>query len=470
MNIRARLSLTFFAIVVVVLIVSSIAIYFFAESNRKTDFYRRLKNRAINTARVLTEIKEVNADLQRRLERDNPASLPDQYIIIIDSLGHEIYRSTGTNRMTIDSAVVARLEDQDEIRYMNENRESLGFKFQSSKGSYIILATAWDQFGHQSIDSLRSILVLTFIAGVLLVSVLSWFYSGRVLQPISKIITDVSNISERNLNLRLDEGNQTDELSKLSKTFNDMLSRLQASFVSQKSFIANASHEIKTPITIMSGEIEVTLLQERDNGYYTRILNSVLSGLRKLNNLSTQLLLLAESTNQDPKRKFTTFRLDDVLWETKEWLLRAYPDYLVEIEFDIRINAEAFTILGDEHLMRAALLNLMDNGCKYSKDSRVSITVDTKERGWLTLSFVNSGMINHEEFQKIFSPFYRSAINKGERGFGIGLSLVTNVVKLHNGELGVMSENAVTEFKLKLPVRTDYIELAESLQPPPSAR
>ena len=82
MNIRTRLSITFFAIVIVVLSVLSVAVYYFAESNRKVDFYRRLKNRALNTARVLTEVKEVNAALQRRLEQNNPTTLPDQYIVL----------------------------------------------------------------------------------------------------------------------------------------------------------------------------------------------------------------------------------------------------------------------------------------------------------------------------------------------------------------------------------------------------
>lgn len=452
MKIRTRLSLTFFAIVVLVLIVSSASIYLFAESDRKTDFYRRLKNRAVNTARVITEVKEVNADLQRRLERDNPASLPDQYIVILDSAGKEIYRSTGVVTIEIDSGILRDIRNRKEIHYTKGNRESIGFISKGSTGTYIILATAFDQFGHQSMDNLRGILLITFVAGIALVSMLSWFYSGRVLQPISRIITDVGTISETNLNLRLDEGNQKDELAQLASTFNDMLSRLQGSFISQKSFIANASHEIKTPITIMSGEIEVALLQDRDKGYYTKILKSTLEGLKRLNTLSTQLLLLAESSSQDSKRKFTSFRLDDILWESKDMLSKAYPHYQVDINFSLGINTDAFNMTGDEHLVQAALLNLIDNGCKYSQDNHVIIDVETDAAGWLEMTFTNSGIIIREELQKIFSPFYRSAINKHERGFGIGLSLVANVVKLHNGELSVVSESGRTEFKMKLPI------------------
>jgi signal transduction histidine kinase len=475
MNIRARLSVTFFAIVIVVLTVASVTIYFFAESHRKVDFYRRLKSRALHTAQVLIETKEVNAALQQRLEENNPASLPDQYIVIIDSTGHEIYRSTGADLLNIDTAMLNDVRNVGEIEFTKDHREGLGFIYNTSQGYYIVLATAFDQYGIDEIDNLRSILILTLLAGVVIVSALSWFYSGRVLKPISKLISEVSSITEKNLNQRLDEGDQKDELAQLAKTFNAMLSRLQNSFLSQKSFIANASHEIKTPITIMSGEIEVTLMHEREGNYYKSTLQSVLKGLKRLNTLSTQLLLLAESSNQTAERKFTSFRLDDVLWETKEWLVKAFPHYHVDIHFDLGIDAEAFSTQGDEHLVRAAILNLMDNGCKYSPDNHVSIIVDTKTKDWITLTFVNTGTIQPDEIPKLFSPFYRSPSNTTEKGFGIGLSLVNNVVRLHKAKLEVTSSGpgatvASVQFTLRLPLKATNQDSGTTFQPPPRAR
>lgn len=468
MNIRTRLSLTFFAIVTIVLTISSIAVYYFAEGNRETDFHRRLKNRALNTAQVVTEIKEVNAELQRRLEENNPASLPDQYIIVIDSTGNEIYRSSGPNPLLVDSILIKDVVKHGELRFNNNNREAIGFVHHSSGGDYVVLATAWDQYGNESIVTLRTILILTLLAGVILVSAISWFYAGRVLHPISRIIKQVSTISEGNLNRRLDEGENKDELAQLSRTFNDMLSRLQTSFVSQKTFIANASHEIKTPITIMSGEIEVALLQDRDRNYYTRILRSVLGALKRLNTLSTQLLLLAESANQAPERKFLSYRLDDILWETKELVERAFPNWQVEIHFDIEVDPEAFSLTGDEPLIRAAILNLVDNGCKYSPDNHVSIAVNTKSPHWITLLFINSGTINPDEIKRIFTPFYRAPSNKAEKGFGIGLSLVANVVRLHKGSVNVHSAGGITEFTLQLPLDNTQFP-STPFQPPPKA-
>jgi sensor histidine kinase regulating citrate/malate metabolism len=106
MNIRARLTVTFFLLVIVVLTMISVSIYFFSAEYREVDFYRRLKNRAINTAKVLVEVEEVNAELLRRMERNNPASLPNQYIVIYDNNNEVSYSSSGNQAILIDSALI----------------------------------------------------------------------------------------------------------------------------------------------------------------------------------------------------------------------------------------------------------------------------------------------------------------------------------------------------------------------------
>src|SRR5690606_28356131 len=105
-----------------------------------------------------------------------------------------------------------------------------------------------------------SVIIVTFAISLIIVSVFAWIYAGRVLRPISRIVEEVDSITAASLDQRLDEGNKKDELSKLAQTFNRMLSRLETAFLAQKNFIANASHELKTPFTVMAGEIQVTLL------------------------------------------------------------------------------------------------------------------------------------------------------------------------------------------------------------------
>jgi signal transduction histidine kinase len=452
MNIRTKLTVTFFVIVIVVLTMISFSIYFFSEDYRKVDFIRRLKNRAINTAKILTEVKEVNADLLKRMERNNPASLPNQFIAIYSNDGAVLYASDTPVPFNIDSSILEKIRTGPELQYREGRYEVVGFVLKDS--NFTVIAAAVDVYGVEALDNLRDVLLITFVVSVFIVGVLGWFFSGRVLAPISKIVDQVSTISEVNLDDRLDEGNNVDELSRLSQTFNRMLERLQAAFASQKNFIANASHEIKTPLTVMRTEIEVSLLQVRDSNYYVNVLQSILEGIAGLNRLSTQLLQLAQASADYPDKNFKPFRIDDILWEVKDELTRAYPDYVIEIDFDLNLDTHSLVVEGDEQLIKVALFNLMHNGCKFSDNHRLLVKLETDQMV-LTLRFVNSGRgIDPSEMNRIFEPFYRNKAFQKIKGSGIGLSLVNRITQLHKGTIRVESiPDHVTEFQLKLPLK-----------------
>lgn len=454
MNIRTKLTVTFFCLVIIVLTTICVSIYFFSANYRKQDFYRRLKNRASNTAKVLTQVKEVDAGLLRKIEQDNPASLPNQYVIILNYKNDTLYRSKDAVVLPIDSTLLNNIRLTNEVHYIYQGLEVLGFLFVDKYDRFTVIAAATDIYGLDALRNLRNVLIITFSVSTLLISLLGWLYAGKVLSPISRIVNDVSNITAVNLNRRLDEGNGNDELGKLAQTFNHMLVRLQRSFSSQKNFIANASHEIKTPITVMSGQIEVALQLDRDKEYYRSVLRKVLGGLGGLNALSTQLLLLAQTSADQQERSFTAIRIDDILWETKEELSRTFPHYVIDIHFNLSVNHEFLVIDGDEQLIKVAVLNLMDNGCKFADNHRVSIELSKGEKNSVLLKFTNTGkIIEPENLHKIFDPFFRGRNQYKVRGFGIGLSLVGQITNLHDGSLNVDSTPQRTVFTLFLPVK-----------------
>jgi signal transduction histidine kinase len=455
MNIRARLTLLFFAIVIIVLTAVSATIYVVSSNFRKEDFYRRLRNRAVNTAKLLVEVEEVNADLLRRMEQNNPASLPNQYIVIFDQHGKELYRSENTERIAIDTGLLARIRAEQMIEFRRDNFEVTGFMFQSKNRPYLIVAEATDVYGEDTLHYLRNTLIIVFLISMVFVSLVGWLFAGRVLRPISRIVEDVDKITEMNLSRRVEHGNKSDELGKLAATFNRMLQRLQSAFASQKTFIANASHEIKTPITVMSGEIEVALLQDRDNAYYANTLRSVLQGLKSLNSLSTRLLILAQTDSDTPMRNVGVIRIDDLLWEAKDELAKVHPDYDVEIQLPMSIGDDALSIDADEQLLKIALMNVMDNGCKYSDDKHVEVIVRAEEaEKSVALDFVNNGPgIGDDMVEKIFDPFFRAHATKAIRGSGIGLSLVKRIILMHGGSIGVKSiPYKQTVFSLRFPI------------------
>ena len=453
MNIRAKLTLTFFFIVIVVLTVICFSIYFLSDEYRKVDFTRRLKNRAINTAKVLTEVKDVNAELLRRMEHNNPASLSGQFITIFNNRNTVLYVSDGAPPIVIDSLLLNRIRQRAELQFRDGHFEILGFMFKSKNDDFTIIAAATDVYGLAALDNLRNVLIGTFIVSAFFVGMLGWFYSGRVLEPISRIVNQVDTISALNLSDRLDEGKNGDELSRLSQTFNRMLGRLQAAFISQKNFIANASHEFKTPLTVMRTEIEVALLQVRDPNYYINMLQSILGGINRLNGLSTQLLQLAQASADFPGKDFAQLRVDDIIWEIKEEMTRMCPEYRIEIDFEIDVDTNSLVVNGDEQLIKVALFNLMQNGCKFSDNQWLLIKLETFQQT-LVARFINSGKgIEPSEIGKIFEPFYRTKSFHHIKGAGIGLSLVSRIAELHKGTVTVDSiPDHVTEFRLKLPL------------------
>ncbi len=453
MNIRTKLTLLFFSIVIAILTLISGSIYYFSENYREEDFYRRLKNRSINTAKVLTEVKEVNAELLKRMERNNPASLPNQFIAIFNHENKELYSSDATSIIAITPALLQDIRQAKQQRFRNGSSEVLGFMFVDNGNEFTVFAYATDVYGQDALKNLRNVLFIIFGISIVFVSIIGWIYAGKVLSPISLIVREVGEISELNLNKRLNEGNLRDELSMLSQTFNKMLARLQGAFASQKNFIANASHEIRTPITVMSGEIEVTLIQQRTPEKYINVLKSVLGSLKGLNKLSTQLLLLAQASADQPERNFSTLRIDDILWESKEELRKAHPEYTVDILLDLGIHHETLLMEGDEQLLRVAVLNLMDNGCKYSNDLSVTVNLLSFLEEGTTLIFSNTGhRIAAENIEKIFDPFFRGHTNKKIKGSGIGLSLVKPIIALHGGDITVSSSDQQTTFSIRFHV------------------
>jgi signal transduction histidine kinase len=180
----------------------------------------------------------------------------------------------------------------------------------------------------------------------------------------------------------------------------------------------------------------------------------VLDGIKRFNKLSTQLLLLAQTSADLPEKRFTILRVDDFLWDAKKELETLHKDYLIEILFDLRLTHDLLTINGDELLLKVLIMNLMDNGCKYSDNNRVQVTLTTLPGDIISIEFLNSGDgIQPQDLEKIFDPFYRGKTNRKIAGFGVGLSLADKIAKVHDGTILVASiPGQVTRFTVILPV------------------
>jgi signal transduction histidine kinase len=441
MQIRTRLTLQFLAIGAAVLIMASIAIYFFSSGHRKEDFYSRLENKATNTAMLLIQFDEVDLELLKRIEADNPISLPRERITIYDFRNQIIYSTDEGQVITVDEEFLDEIRLKGKVRLKQGDYEVLGFLFTEEFDRFVIIAAGVDVFGWRKIKNLRNILLGVISSSLLVLLFSGWLYAGKALKPISRIVTQVDDITIANLATRLDQGNNKDEIARLAATFNNLLERLETAFASQKQFISNASHELRTPLTVITGQLEVVLLKKRKTADYERVIASVLDDMRKLNRTSNRLLILAQaSAAQLADLNISPLRVDEIIWNTREQLIKRDGNYQIHFNMAPSIDEESKMIIqGDELLIRAMIINLMENGCKYSYDKKVMVNLAADINN-LILTFTDHGIgIHQEDLDSIFEPFRRGKNAAHIKGHGIGLSLVEKIINLHNGHIKVES-------------------------------
>lgn len=458
MQIRTRLTLQFIVIVSSLLLVSLFTIYYFSNEYRKNEFYNQLIKKASSTAELLIKVHEVDSSLLKLIDKNRKDMFTFENISVYNVEDEEIY----TNNDTLDfkklipnlHATIESVREKGVLKRTVGDLEVIGISFVDRLDKFVILAGAIDNQGQKNIIQLKHLLIVIFFVSLFLVGAFGWLFAGKALSPILKVVNEVDKITESNLNLRLDEGYKKDEIERLSSTFNKMLERIERAFEIQKTFIANASHELRNPLTKITSQLEVALLNERDNQSYKEIIISVLEDIRNLNEVSHRLLQITKLKSDASSLIMTPLRIDDLIWETKAAFLKLHPDYKVNFSVEnLPEDENNLLTIGNSSFLKVCFSNLMDNGCKFSTDKTVSVSLFVTSEN-LEIVFKNNGsVIDSEDLPFVFEPFFRSKNSLGTNGYGIGLSLVKKIVMLHKGTIHVSSlHHEGTKFILVLPI------------------
>lgn len=454
MGIRKKLLYQFIGIVAMILLLSSFSVYISFSEGRKQEFYDRLDSKAKMVAQMLMDIDEIDAELLKKIEKNNPVSLPNEKIIIYDYQDNIVYCSYDNQLLSITPELITEVRLKEEVRLKQMPYEILGQFYAGKYERYVVFAAATDIFGLGKLKRLRVILLIVFIISLVIVFISGKIFVSRALTPISNIMAQVGAIGVSNLNARISEGNGKDELSQLAQTFNRMLERIESAFKTQKNFITNASHELRTPLTVITGHLEVILMSARKNEEYRKTIISVLGNIKNLNHISNRLLQLAQASSEFSEADFSLIRIDEILWQAKKDVQKINENYQISINFSESIDDEyKLKVNGNEQLLRTAISNIIDNGCKYSSDHTTDINVNNEDNK-VIIDFSDKGIgISEEGLKMIFQPFYRAKNAFGTKGHGIGLSLVEKITTLHKGKITVRSELMKgSTFTLSLPL------------------
>lgn len=437
MKIKYRIAILFTLLVTLILFFVCASIYYFSNLNRELEFRRRLRNRALSTISLLLKVEGINRDLLKRIDENMLISLKEKSVIVYDSQNKEVYRfrDDGAEYERLSASALQNTRESGEYIYNKGHRDVIAVAYQSGGLQYVAVAAAYDDVGLEKMEQLKFILVVSFVSGSLITLFTGLIFSYRLVRPIKKIINEVKEISSQNLSRRIILTSTKDELYELSYTFNQLLTRLQESFEIQRRFIANASHELSTPLTSISSQLEITLQNHRNAEEYQQIIQSVYDDVKNLNRLTRSLLELAKASGTSDGMELTLVRMDELLMKLPVDLHKTNEQYKVELHFDsFPENEDSLLAFGNGDLLESAVKNVVLNACKYSPNHKANVLLNFSDNHLHIVVSDNGPGILKEHRSLIFQPFFRSEQDNSE-GFGLGLSLAYRIIKLHKGDI-----------------------------------
>ncbi|HEX6429761.1 MAG TPA: HAMP domain-containing sensor histidine kinase [Niastella sp.] len=443
MKIQTQTAVLFTVLTALLILFISITTYYFVSRFAFNDFLKRLELRVRVAAKMRFEQDKVSADSYKELRRQYLEVLPQEreYLLTWDSVANIIHPQVQTNlpqsfyRKIIAAEGKTIFIEKNGVHYA-------GILYHDDEGRiYLVIKSAVNEYGNRLLSTLARAKIATFIVGVLLVFTVGIFFSRKTFQPVRQLISKVEDISAHNLHLRLETKKGKDEMTELAHTFNTMLDRLQTAFETQNNFVSNASHELRTPLTTIMGEADIALKKARTNEEYRQTLQVILNEAGKLDHLTSSLLALAQSGFDGKKQRRSLVRMDELLWEVKQAVDELHPNNRIQLHFDeLPPNEQQLSVEGNYHLLKLALTNIAANACKYSNDRPVQLTLQVVKQK-IRIGIVDEGIgIPASELKYVFDPFYRASNTGRFEGYGIGLPLARNIVRLHKGELVIRSE------------------------------
>ena len=341
-----------------------------------------------------------------------------------------------------------------EANYNDHEFYYIGQSFRSENKDYLAIASAKNHYVVYYLGFLKRTLITCMIVSLIFCFIFSFYLSKSLFKPILKITGKVKEISSENLHLRLESQPGNKELNELVETFNDMLTRIETSFETQNHLIGNVSHELRTPLTSIMGEADVALSLNRSAENYKETLQIILDEAEKLDKKIKALLMIAQTGFDGKIQKMEKTRMDQLLWDVIETLKRINSRNNIFMDLSmLPDNPKKLKVQGNEQLLHLAMANIINNACKYSKFEQVKIALGaTNTHVYVIVKDKGIG-IPEREIDKIYDPFFRASNTRNFEGYGIGLPLARNIIKLHHGELHVSSHVDVgTTVEVRIPI------------------
>lgn len=437
MKIKDRIALYFTLISTSMLFAVLCTVYFTFMKFLEADFFERLTDRTMVTAKLYLEADEISRDALNTVRHKYLQKLNSEVIRVYDKKNRATF--IGDTAQYWAPATIDEVRRKGRLKYTDGQRQVVGIYYKDNQGDFVILASADDQGSHNRLDKLLKIMFFIFILISMVVLLLSRLIAQKMLKPLQKFMLEVKQAGSQNMEFRVEENNNKDEINLIAQSFNHLMEELEQAFILQKTFVANASHELRTPVTRIMMNAELALSKERDQTAYQKAISSMLEEAEKMEHIISGLVALAKMDLELINSQLVPIRLDDLLSKIQvEWKTQKNLDLRIIDQNSIEPNPE---ILANSVLLQIALDNIISNAFKFSDNQEVNILVESTENNFLIHITDQGTGISTENQADIFKPFYTRAKDHGHNGEGMGLYMAQKIIDLLKGEITVKNLN-----------------------------
>jgi signal transduction histidine kinase len=442
--IRIRLTLWYFAMFATAACLLSAVSWWMLRRSIDATEYHDLQERAEDVQLLLLNQAPNRSINDLRLEFTAIYAIKDdgKWLQILDQDGNWIYRSKRMLAENPDLPRPERLPDTGTIAEFHQGTRHvriLAYPIRVREKKYSVQTGIALNKSAVLLKTFGTDLLLLTPGMILLAALGGHWMSRKALQPVALLAEEARRINDRNLDIRLPVPTAQDEISDLSRTLNQMLERIDNAFASVRAFTGNASHELRTPITLLRTEIEIALFRPREGGEYRATLTRLHEETIRMGKLVETLLSIARADAGAEKMVMQAVDVSGLFQRMNQDWMRIMQ--LARLDFRTEVEDHDLVVLGDPASLSRLLSILLDNGRQYTPPGGYVVLTGKNDGTRIRFSVRDNGIgIAEEDLPRIFERFYRGGSMQESRGSGLGLALGKWIAERHGTQLLVESE------------------------------
>ncbi|ASE63653.1 MULTISPECIES: sensor histidine kinase [Chryseobacterium] len=430
MTLRNRFTLISSLSFGIVSIITSAVIFFAYYDSTKIFYFEKLRNTALISAIYYLEKDELPKDRHAQIKKEYNHLIQNNRVAVYNR-NNEVTFGHNLNDKNIKPIHLQTVRKNKGVEFMSDNQFYYGIFYPDNQGDFVVFVKSPNDSFQSQIWRLSIIMLSVLILGLLAIFFLSRYLSKIVYKPISNVVERINKVEFNNISTAITSTNTNDEIEDLIKSYNKLLGRISENVLLQQNFINYVSHEFKTPLAAISGNLEVFAQRDRTPEEYREVAKESLENVYEIENILNNLLLMSGMTKLESSHK--QVRVDELIWKIYEKLECKAKENNSSIKIQLEVSKPSLLEFpGNETLLYLALYNIVENGIKYSKDHPVTIILSEKYNQ-LNIEVKDQGKgIPKEDLDKITETFYRGKNVDNIKGSGIGLSLSRSIFDLHH--------------------------------------